>query len=164
MWTKFMPAGNDPSCGTLFGSRCDGVNVIGFKANMAQPYRSDFVVARIDHDFGSKWHFTSSYRYYRLVKGTTNQIDVGGFFPGDKLGTMSSLSVRPQQPWYFVAGLTTNITSNTTNDFHFTYLHNFWSFADPPGVKQFAHLSVILLPVADCSPVALPHHNLTAHC
>jgi len=116
MWTKFMPAGNDPSCGTLFGSRCDGVNVIGFKANMAQPYRSDFAVARIDHDFGSKWHFTTSYRYYKLTRATNSQIDIGGFFPGDTLGTPASLSARPQQPWYLVAGLTTNITSNTTND------------------------------------------------
>src|SRR5580765_1830356 len=102
MWNTFEPVGNDPGCsgsasqGSLSGSRCDGVNTIGFKSNVALPYRSDFAVARIDHDFGPKWHFTASYRYYRLVKGTTNQIDVGGFFPGDKLGTMSSLSVRPQ--------------------------------------------------------------------
>jgi Carboxypeptidase regulatory-like domain len=166
MWNTFEPVGNDPGCsgsasqGSLKGSRCDGVNTIGFKSNVALPYRSDFAVARIDHDFGSKWHFTSSYRYYRLVKGTTNQIDVGGFFPGDKLGTMSSLSVRPQQPWYFVAGLTTNITSNTTNDFHFSYLRNFWSWADPGGVLQFPQLGGALEPGGEVAASALTPYNV----
>jgi hypothetical protein len=166
MWNTFEPIGNDPSCsgsatqGSLSGSRCDGVNTIGFKSNVALPYRSDFAVARIDHDFGSKWHFTSSYRYYRLVKATTNQIDVGGFFPGDKLGTPSSLSIRPQQPWYFVAGLTTNITSNTTNDFHYSYLRNFWSWADPGGVLQFPQLGGALEPGGESAALALTPYNV----
>src|SRR6266481_5763006 len=130
MWNKFEPIGNDPGCtgsptqGPLTGSRCDGVNQIGFKSNVTLPYTSNFAVARLDHDFGPKWHFNTSYRYYKLVRSTTNQIDVGGFFPGDTLGTPTALSVRPQQPWFFVAGLTTNISSNTTNDFHYSYLRN----------------------------------------
>jgi hypothetical protein len=166
MWNTFEPIGNDPGCsgsalqGPLKGSRCDGVNTIGFKGNVATPYRSDFAVARIDHDFGAKWHFTSSYRYYKLVRATTNQIDVGGFFPGDKLGTMSSLSVRPQQPWYFVAGLTTNITSNTTNDFHFSYLRNFWSWADPGGIQQFSQLGAALEPGGESAALALVPYNV----
>ena len=160
MWTKFMPAGNDPSCGTLFGSRCDGVNVIGFKANMAQPYRSDFAVARIDHDFGSKWHFTTSYRYYKLTRATNSQIDIGGFFPGDTLGTPASLSARPQQPWYLVAGLTTNITSNTTNDFHFSYLRNFWSWNDKDGPVQFPGLGGALEPLGEQQFNVLAPYNV----
>jgi hypothetical protein len=166
MWNTFEPAGNDPNCsgsniqGSLSGSRCDGVNIIGFKGNVAIPYRSDFAVARIDHDFGPKWHFTSSYRYYRLIRSTTNQIDIGGFFPGDKLGTMSSLSVRPQQPWYYVAGLTTNITSNTTNDFHYSYLRNFWSWADPGGIQQFSQLGGALEPGGESSAFALIPYNV----
>ena len=78
----------------------------------------------------------ASYRYYKLVRSTTSQVDIGGFFPGDTLGTPAALSVRPQQPWYFVAGLTTNITSNTTNDFHYSYLRNYWSWSNPGGVPQ----------------------------
>src|SRR3984893_8304710 len=160
MWTKYMPLPNDPSCGNLFGSRCDGVNVQGFKANMALPYRSDFAVARIDHDFGSKWHFTSSYRYYKLTRATNSQIDIGGFFPGDTLGTPVSLSTRPQQPWYFVAGLTTNITSNTTNDFHFSYLRNFWSWGDKDGPAQFPGLGGALEPLGEQQYNVLAPYNV----
>src|SRR5207302_118060 len=90
MWNTYMPQGNDPSCGNLLGSRCDGTNVIGFKANMAEPYKSDFAVVRLDHDFGSKWHFMSTYRYYHLINTTADQIDIGGLLPGDKLGVPSS--------------------------------------------------------------------------
>ena len=136
MWNKYEPIGNDPSCGGLISTTCDGVNEIGFKANVNLPQTSNFGVARLDHDFGSKWHFSSSYRYYKLVLANTSQVDIGGFFPGDKLGTPTSLSVRPQQPWYYVAGLTTNITSHTTNDFHFSYLRNYWSWSDPGGIPQ----------------------------
>src|SRR6266404_4059431 len=160
MWTTYMPMPNDLGCGNLFGSRCDGVNVQGFKGNMAQPYRSDFAVARIDHDFGSKWHFTSSYRYYKLTRATNSQIDIGGFFPGDTLGTPASLSVRPQQPWYFVAGLTTNITSNTTNDFHFSYLRNFWSWNDKDGPVQFPGLGGALEPLGEQQFNVLAPYNV----
>jgi hypothetical protein len=160
MWNKFEPVGNDPSCGSLLGSRCDGVNEIGFKANVSVPQTSNFGVVRLDHDFGSKWHFNSSYRYYKLLLANTSQVDVGGFFPGDKLGTPSSLSVRPQQPWYFVAGLTTNITSHTTNDFHFSYLRNYWSWSDPGGVPQISQLGGALEPFGESATLALTPYNV----
>jgi hypothetical protein len=160
MWNTFEPIGNDPTCGGLIGSRCDGVNEIGFKSNVTLPYTSNFAVARVDHDFGSKWHFNSSYRYYKLVRSTTSQVDVGGALPGDKLGTPTALSVRPQQPWYLVAGLTTNITSNTTNDFHFSYLRNFWSWADPGGIPQFSQLGGALEPFGEFSTTALTPYNV----
>ena len=80
----------------------------------------------------------------------TYQVDIGGFFPGDTLGHCPpSLSMRPQQPWYFVAGLTTNITSNTTNDFHFSYLRNYWAWNDPGGVPQFSQLGGALEPFGE---------------
>jgi len=141
LWNTFEPVGNDPGCTIIGpGTKCDGVNTIGYKSNVSLPYTSNFGVARVDHDFGSKWHFNSSYRYYKLVRATTSQVDVGGFFSGDTLGTASALSVRPQQPWYYVASLTTNITSNTTNDFHYSYLRNYWSWSNPGGVPQFSQL------------------------
>ena len=160
MWNKFEPVGNDPSCGSLVGSHCDGVNEIGFKANVGLPYTSNFGVARLDHDFGSKWHFNSSYRYYKLIRATTSQVDVGGFFPGDSLGTPSALSVRPQQPWFFVAGLTTNITSNTTNDLHYSYLRNYWSWGNPGGVTQFSQLGGALEPFGESATEALTPYNV----
>jgi Carboxypeptidase regulatory-like domain len=160
MWNTYEPVGNDPSCGALIGSKCDGVNEIGFKANVGLPQTSNFGVARLDHDFGSKWHFTSSYRYYKLLLATKSQIDVGGFFAGDTLGTPSSLSVRPQQPWYYVAGLTTNITSHTTNDFHFSYLRNYWSWSNPGGVPQFSQLGGALEPFGESATQALTPYNV----
>ncbi len=132
---KFEPTGNDPGCGGGGLARCDGVNVIGFKANLSIPQNDNFGVVRLDHDFGSKFHWTASYRYYHLNRATHDQVDIGGFFPGDVLGVPKSLTNRPQIPWFLVTGLTTNITSNVTNDFHFSYLRNYWSwqsFQDPP--------------------------------
>ena len=113
-----------------------------------------------------RYHFNSSYRYYKLVRSTTSQVDVGGFFPGDTLGTPSALSVRPQQPWFFVAGLTINVTSNTTNDLHYSYLRNYWSWSNPGGVPQFAQLGTdvggaALEPFGEFSPtLALTPYNV----
>ena len=165
MWNTSLPQGNDPSCagtpdtGPLNGSRCDGVNEIGFKANVSLPYTSNFAVARLDHDFGSKWHFNSSYRYYKLVRTTTSQVDIGGVL-GGSLGTPTSLAVRPQQPWYYVAGLTTNITSHTTNDLHFSYLRNYWSWSDPGGITQFSQLGGALEPFGESRTLALVPYNV----
>jgi len=141
MWNKFEPVGNDPGCNVVgLGSRCDGVNTLGYKTNVSLPYTSNFGVVRMDHDFGSKFHFNTSYRYYKLVRSTTSQVDVGGFFAGDTLGQAAALSVRPQQPWYFVAGVTINVTSNTTNDLHYSFLRNYWSWGNPGGTPQFPQL------------------------
>jgi hypothetical protein len=166
MWTKFMPLPNEtvggvPSCGGFNGSsRCDGVNELAWIGNASSPYTSHFGVARLDHDFGAKWHFNASYRYYKLVRATTNQTDIGGFFAGDTLGQAALLSHRPQQPWYLVAGLTTNVTSNTTNDFHFSYLRNYWSWADPGGIVQAAGLGGALEPFGESATTALLPYNV----
>src|SRR5271169_982236 len=124
MWNKYVPASNESGCGQPL---CDGLNVLGFTANMAVPLSSNFGVARLDHDFGDKWHFMSSYRYYNLTSASTDQVDIGGFFPGDTLGLPKSLSNNPQQPWFLVAGATANLTSNITNDLRYSYLRNWWA-------------------------------------
>jgi hypothetical protein len=168
LWNTFEPVGNDPSCNVLVGKYCDGVNEIGFKTNVTIPYSSNFAVARVDHDFGPKWHFNSSYRYYKLSRATVNQVDVGGAFTGDTLGVGAALSQRPQVPWYLVAGLTTNITSNTTNDFHYSFLRNYWSWQDPGGVQQFSQLGAALEPMGESTiscfgvscPVTLGPYNV----
>jgi Carboxypeptidase regulatory-like domain len=162
MWNKYMPQGNGTAaspCLSLTGSRyCDGVNEVAFRANYSLPYTSNFAVARLDHDFGPKWHFNSSYRYYKLLKSTSNQTDIGGFFPGDTLGSPVALSNRPQQPWYFVAGLTTNVTSNTTNDVHFSYLRNYWAWANPGGVPQDPALGGAMEPFGETTSVLSPYN------
>ena len=129
MWQKYEPQGTPAGCGPVGGgSRCDGVNEFGFVGNIALPQTSNFGVARVDHDFGTKWHLNTTYHYYNEHRATSDQVDIGGAFPGDALGTAASLSNRPEQSWFYTAGLTTNISSNVTNDFHYSYLRNFWAW------------------------------------
>jgi len=135
LW-QFMPATTaGSSCLGL--SRCDGVNVQAFRANYPILWKDNFAVVRLDHDFGQKWHFYTTYRYYHQQRATANQIDIGGFISGDKLGVPASLAARPSDPWYLTASMTTNISPTLTNDFHYSFLRNYWarsSAADPPQV------------------------------
>lgn len=160
MWNTYMPQGNDPSCGPLSGSRCDGINIIGFKANMAVPQTDNFAVVRLDHDFGAKWHFNTSYRYYHLKRATPDQVDIGGFFSGDKLGTPVAVSNRPQVPWYLVAGVTTNISSNLTNDFHYSFLRNWWAWSTNGDPVQADGLGGALEPLGEQHYAVLAPYNV----
>jgi Carboxypeptidase regulatory-like domain len=163
MWQTFMPLPNEVNgnCGQTRCDMVDGVgNIGGFKANLALPQTSNFGVARIDHDFGDKWHLTSSYRYFNLKIATDDQVDVGGFFPGDTLGVPASQSLAPQQPWYFVAGLTTNITSNTTNNFHYSYLRNWWQWGRAGDTVQFDGLGGALEPLGESKLQNLSPYNV----
>jgi hypothetical protein len=125
IWNTYEPQSNAKCTQSL----CDGANILGFGGNLSLPITSNFDVARIDHDFGSKNHFMASYRYYKINLASDSEVDIGGFFPGDKLGTPASASSDPVQDWYLVAGLTTNITSNTTNDIHYSFLRNWWAWS-----------------------------------
>ena len=69
---------------------CDGANVLGFAGNIGVPITSKFVAARLDHDFSPKWHFNATYHFYKLTEPTTDQVDIGGFFPGDTKGVPAS--------------------------------------------------------------------------
>jgi hypothetical protein len=162
LWSKFEPMPNDPSCGSLLGSRCDGVNEQGFKANIGIPQNDNFGVVRLDHDFSSKLHFNTSYRYYKLTRATTDQVDIGGFFPGDTLGTPAAVSNRPQVPWFFVAGLTANISSNVTNDFHYSYLRNWWQWGTQGGPAQLPGLGAALEPLGESQTASLVPFNVNA--
>src|SRR5579862_9676592 len=124
VWSKYTPQSNAACSNSL----CDGANILGYSADLSIPQSSNFAVARLDHDFSKKWHLMTSYRYFNLKNTVDSQVDIGGFFPGDTLGTPAAQSGDPQEAWFFVAGLTTNITSNTTNDFHYSYLRNWWSW------------------------------------
>ncbi len=104
------------------------------------PQSSNFGVVRIDHDFGEKWHFNGTYHYYKNVPTTTSQVDIGGALPGDTFGVPTAKSIRPVVPSLMSAGMTTNITSNTTNDFHFNFLRNFWQWTDQTPIPQLPGL------------------------
>ena len=121
-WNKYVPL---PTCNTCAG---DGLNTQGFQAPLSLPVRTDYGAFRLDHDFGSKWHATLSYRIDREVNPSTNQIDIGGLLPGDKFGVPASASNNPIDPRYFVAGLTGTLTPNLINEFHISYLLNDWQW------------------------------------
>lgn len=160
MWNKYEPAGNDSTCGSLSGQYCDGVNEVGFKANLLEPTSSNNMAFRLDHAFSSKWTWFASYRYYKLTTTGSQQVDIGGFFAGDKLGQAVSQAHRPQQPWYFVTGLTTSITSNLTNDFHYSFLRNYWSWSDQNAPPQVAGLGGALEPAGEQTNNVLAPFNV----
>jgi len=157
MWNKYMPLSNTSGCTT---NRCDGVNILDFTGNMAIPQNDNFGVVRLDHDFGDKWHFMSSYRYYHLTRATTDQIDVGGFFPGDTLGTPASLSSRPQVPWFLVGSVTGQLTNNITNTATVSYLRNYWSWGTMGDPVQFAGLGGALEPLGEQHYSSLAPYNV----
>ena len=162
MWTQHMPLPTPGAgCGPFTGDGiCDGVNTLDFRANMSIPQNDNFGVVRIDHDFGAKWHFMSSYRYYHLQRATDDQVDIGGFFKGDTLGTPTALTNRPQVPWYLVVGLTTNISTNVTNDFRYSYLRNAWEWASFGDPAQFSTLGAAIEPFGETAREALSPYNV----
>jgi hypothetical protein len=101
----------------------------------------------------------TSYRYFKLTKATTNQVDIGGVIAG-KIGTPTALANRPQDPWYFVAGLTTNINSTWTNDFHYSYLRNVWSWNDSNAPAQLSGLGGALEPFGEFSTTVVAPYNV----
>jgi hypothetical protein len=128
LWSK-LPLPNDPQY--IVSGASDGINEQGYLGKLALPQTSNFFVGRIDHDFGEKWKFMSSYRYYGYSQQTSNQTTL------TPAGQFIATAPRIQKPDYFVAGLTTSLTSNLTNDFRFSYLRNFWQWADsgaPPNL------------------------------
>lgn len=159
MWKQYEPAPNNATCSDFVGSTyCDTTNTQEFKGQLSIPYKDNFLVGRVDHDFGEKWHLMASYRYYKLTKAVDNQVDIGGFFSGDKLGVAASTASRPQQPWYFVTGLTTNITSKLTNDFHYSFLRNYWSWSDDNAPPQATGLGGALEPFGETTDVLSPYN------
>ena len=133
MWNKFEPLANDPSFG-------DQLNIQGYKSALAIPRNDNFGVTRIDHDFGQKWHFTSTYHYFHSTANTVDQVDIGGVVPGDTFGNAASHSVRPSVATLYTAGLTTNISSNLTNDVHYSYTRNWWQWITDAAPAQLAGL------------------------
>ncbi|HEV2697929.1 MAG TPA: carboxypeptidase-like regulatory domain-containing protein [Terriglobales bacterium] len=132
MWSKFMPEPNS------FNTNGDKLNTFGFQGNLTEPQNNNELIGRIDHNFGSKLHFTSRYTWYKQDLPTTDQLDIGGLLPGDKLGTFASGSSNNNQPAQFVAGLEVNLASNLTNSFHFGYTKNGWNWLRNGNLPQFA--------------------------
>ena len=122
MWQKYLPTAND--CAN-YG---DHVNTCGFRGAYSLPVTEDNYIGRVDHDFGSKWHAYATYRYYRGLNPTTQQMDIGGLAPGDKLGVPASQSSTPLQPRYGTIALTGTLRPTLTNQFTVSYLRNDWEW------------------------------------
>ena len=157
LWSTYLPLPNDCSHG-------DGLNYCGYKGTISTPQSSNFGVARLDHDFGSKFHFNGTYHYYRLSKTVADQWDVGGFFPGDTKGQYSAIRHKPQEPWLYTAGLTTEVSPNVTNNVRFSFTRNFWAYADPSGLPNVAGYPAALEiggenSGAGSSPVFIPYNT-----
>jgi hypothetical protein len=136
IWNTYEPQSN-AACVNAF---CDGTNILGFAGNINVPETSKFVATRLDHDFSPKWHFNATYHFFKLTSSTSDQVDIGGFFPGDTKGVPASLGKDPAEPQMWAMGLTTNITTNTTNDLHYSFLRNFWQWTRQGDTPQVAGL------------------------
>jgi hypothetical protein len=133
LWSKFMPLPNNLSGGDQF-------NTQSYLSPIRLPQESDFLVGRLDHDFGPNWRFMASYRYYRLNQLANTQTDIGGALPGNTFGQAASSAPRAQKPSYYVAGLTTSISPTLTNDFRWSYLRNFWEWSTAGAPPQLPGL------------------------
>ena len=129
-----MPPCND----TDYGDH--NLNTCGYIANLSYPLSTNFGVVRIDHEFGAKWRWFSSYRYFREINPTTNQVDIGGLLPGDTLGKPATASNFPVSPRYFVTGLTGTITPNLTNELSLSYVRNQWQYLRAGATPQLPGL------------------------
>ncbi|HEV2491155.1 MAG TPA: carboxypeptidase-like regulatory domain-containing protein [Candidatus Acidoferrales bacterium] len=137
----------------------DRLNYAGYDGNIKTPQSSNFGVARIDHDFAKNEHFNATYHYYKLTKTVADQWDVGGFFPGDTPGQYSAIRHKPQQPWLYTAGLTTDVSSNVTNNVHFSYTRNWWAYGDPSGVPNLVNYPAALELGGETSGVFGPYNT-----
>jgi hypothetical protein len=161
IWNTMLPLPNDPLGAASSGAVGDGLNTQGYRGSVTLPVTSNFGVVRLDHDFGKNWHFMGSYRYYHFTNETTNQVDVGGVLPGDKLGQYKSQISRPLVPAFYVAGLTTNLTPFLTNDLHYSYTRNFWLWNSALAPPQFSNLPAALEVGGEAADALIPYNVRT---
>jgi hypothetical protein len=153
IWSTQIPQANNPLGG-------DGYNTLGFLATIRAPQTSNNYVGRIDHDFSDKEHFYLTYRDYKYVSLTTNQVDIGGVLPGDQLGVPVAKAPRPQQPSVWTAGLISTLSPNMTNTFVFSYLRQFWQWSDANGPPELPSLGGALEISGETSSPGLIPYNV----
>jgi Carboxypeptidase regulatory-like domain len=134
IWNTQMPMPND-----FTSAGGDTFNTQGYLTSLTLPQNDNFGVIRLDHSVGNNWHLMSSYRYYHLERAVNNQFDIGGVL-GGTLGVAKSTANRPQVPWFYVLGVTTNISPRLTNDFRYSFLRNFWEWKTANAPPQLPGL------------------------
>src|SRR6185312_13811715 len=155
LWTKYMPLPNTTSGG-------DKHNTLTWTSNVNRPLKSNFFVTRMDHDFGAKNHLSATYHFFFYGGISTAQTDFGGGAPGDTFGKPVALTTRPQLPSMWSAQLTSNISSNVTNNFNYSYLRNFWqwagSYLKPQTLTGFGPLGGALEIGGESSNALIPYN------
>jgi hypothetical protein len=138
LWNKFLPLPNDPLAG-------DNYNTQGYLSTIRLPLTSNNYVGRIDHDFGSKHRFFTSFRAFKLLNYPSNvQVDVGGLISGGSVGTYTNSAQRPQLGELWVLGLTSNLSSRITNDLRVSYLWNWWQWSTSTITSQLPGVGGLL--------------------
>ena len=151
IWNTQMPLPNNPLGGDTF-------NTQGFIGPLRTPQTSNNYVGRIDHDFSDRLHWYATYRDYKLVSLTSNQLDIGGVLPGGTLGQFHATAPRPQQPSYWSSGLSASITPSVTNTFVFSFNRQFWQWSDDGGPAQLPGLGGALEIGGESSNALIPYN------
>jgi len=152
IWQKYMPLPNN------FLGVGDHYNTAGYLSSISDPQTSNNYVGRIDHDFGERWRWFTSFRQFHQYLTTNSQVDIGGAIGNDKFGVPAALSSKPQVPDYWVTGLTTNISPTTTNTFTFSFLRNFWQWIDAGAAPQLPGLGSALEIGGESSNALIPYN------
>jgi hypothetical protein len=114
LW-NMMPPGNDPNVG-------DGFNTEGFRTNVSEGLKDDFVNFRLDHNFTQKLKFFGRYMYHRdLTPSALGQNTGQVSFLG---GTASSASANDIRGDGFITGLDWQIHDNLINSLHVGWIRS----------------------------------------
>jgi hypothetical protein len=144
LWSKFLPLPNDPLCSSCAVAG-DQYNTQGYLSTIRLPLTSNSYVGRVDHDFGPKHRFFSSFRAFKLLNYPSNvQVDVGGIISGGSVGTFTNTAQRPQLGELWVSGLTSNLSSRVTNDLRVSYLWNWWQWSTSSATSQLPGVGGLL--------------------
>ncbi len=114
LWAK-MPQGN-PSI-TAATISPDGLNTLGYLANVGTPVNTDFGVLRLDHNFNDKLQFNSAFNYDREITVSSTQISILG-------GNPTSVRLAPQRGMVISGGLNYTIRPTLINSFRFGYVRD----------------------------------------
>lgn len=114
------PAGNDPAAGD------GGLNTLGFRAPIDTTLNTEFWMARLDHKLNDKWNLFSTYRYYKRIEPSINQVDIVGLTP--PTGTPHSTKKFPVFPRYATLGINGLIRPNLTSETRLSFDRNFWAW------------------------------------
>jgi hypothetical protein len=126
-WAK-EPLPNVPTGG-------DGLNTGGFFGVLATPIRTDYGVARLDHNFTDRLQFNGSYTYFRQIQTSSAQISIAD-------GNLQSVRQPPNRGSVTAGSLTYQVKPNLLNTFRFGYVHDTDDTGATPPSKAAGILNI----------------------